>query len=73
MKSKKEVPIARRAQKATPIKFKRKLYFNKGTMSRESNKMVLTEAKTISDLDGTSELTTKEAYRILDKIRGQER
>jgi len=72
---KKEVLVTRRGQTTIPIEIRRKLRINEGTRLQveiSGENVVFTKAKTISDLDGTSKLTRREAFRLLDKMREEE-
>ena len=70
-----EVVVTRRGQTTIPTSIRKKLGIQEGTrlmVDTEGDKVVLTKIPSIFDLAGKSNLTTEEAFRLLDDMRASE-
>lgn len=70
-----EVVVTRRGQTTIPIEIRKKLGITEGTILRvtlKNNEIILRKVKSTFDLAGTSKLSTKEAIRLLDRMRSEE-
>ena len=70
-----EVVVTRRGQTTIPIKIRQKLGITEGTILQvtlKDRKIIFSKAKSTLDLAGTSKLSTKKAYELLDRIRREE-
>lgn len=71
-----EVVVTRRGQTTIPNAIRKKLSIDEGArLSVETNgeKVIFTKIPSIFDLAGTSKLTQDEAFRLLDKMREEEK
>ena len=67
-----EVVVTRRGQTTIPNEIRKSLGIKEGTrlsVEVEGEKMVFRKVPSLFDLSGTSKLTKKEAFRLLDKLR----
>lgn len=70
-----EVVVTRRGQTTIPIEIRKKLGITEGTILRvtlKNNEIILRKVKSTFDLAGTGKLSTKEAIRLLDRMRSEE-
>jgi len=70
-----EVVVTRRGQTTIPIKMRKKLAINEGTILQvilKGQEIVFRKAKSTFDLAGTSKLSTKRARELLDRMRKEE-
>ena len=70
-----QVLVTRRGQTTIPARIRKKLGIEEGTkleVQAIGDKVIFTKAPSISDLDGTSKLTRKQAFRLLNKMRDEE-
>jgi len=71
----KEVVVTRRGQTTIPTAIRKKLGIEEGTRLRvetEGERVVLTKVPSIFDLAGSSNLTAREASRLLDVLREED-
>ena len=70
-----EVVVTRRGQTTIPIKIRQKLGITEGTILQvtlKDKEIVFRKVKSTFDLAGTSKLSTKKAFRLLDRMRSEE-
>ncbi len=70
-----DVVVTRRGQTTIPIKIRQKLGITEGTVLQvelRKREIVFRKAKSTFDLAGTSKLSTKNAYKLLDRMRSEE-
>jgi len=70
-----EVVVTRRGQTTIPIKIRQKLGITEGTVLQvtlKDRKIIFRKAKSTLDLAGTSKLSVKKAYELLDRMRREE-
>ncbi len=70
-----EVVVKRRGRTTIPAEIRKKRGIQEGTrlkVETEDEKVVMTKVPSILDLAGTSRLTTKEAFKLLDAMREEQ-
>ncbi len=70
-----EVVVTRRGQTTIPIKIRQKLGIIEGTVLQvelREREIIFRKAKSTFDLAGTSKLSMKKAYKLLDRMRSEE-
>ena len=70
-----EVVVTRRGQTTIPTSIRKKLGIREGTrltVDTEGEKIVFAKVPSIFDLAGKSELTTEQAFGLLDAMRESE-
>lgn len=71
----KEVLVTRRGQTTIPVEIRQKLGITEGTVLQvtlRNQEIIFRKAKSSLDLAGTSRLSTKKAYELLDRMRSEE-
>ena len=70
-----EVVVTRRGQTTIPVEIRQKLGITEGTILQvtlKKQEIIFRKAKSTLDLAGTSKLSTKKAYELLDRMRSEE-